>query len=60
MKCEVDNKNEITTQDFLEKNTCEIVDMCVVLRRNIYTIVYIESRKKKQMKILTTMRGFQL
>lgn len=29
VKCEVDNKNEITTQDFLE-NTSEIVDMCVV------------------------------
>lgn len=36
VKCEVDNKNEITTQDFLEKNTSEIVDMCVVLRRNIH------------------------
>lgn len=46
MKCEVDNKNEITTQDFLENNTSEIVDMCVVLRRNIYSL-YSKSKKTK-------------
>lgn len=47
MKCEVDNKNEITTQDFLEKNTNKIVDMCVVLRRNIYSL-YSKSKNKNK------------